>query len=193
MYHENSEVEAIESYFEFHRFLHIGQVDTISSQACILSWKSGKWEVQSEATIRDIFVPLVKVMSREIEDHNNECIPSGDDKVVEYRIYYPLVVLKGPMYEYYVPANGDGQLKSTKHVLVMRHYESKSVKSRCAIDVIHESYLEQYLDLLEREAKRFVNLVIRHKKIVVRSAEQVAREVKTERSKDRGQRDERTT
>jgi hypothetical protein len=186
MYEENGEIEAIESYFELHRFLHIGEVDNISSQACILSWKGTKWEVQSEATIRDIFVPLVKVMSREIEDHNNECIPSGEEAVVEYRMYYPLLVLKGPMYEYYVPAKGDPELKTTNHVLVIRHYESKSVKCRFAIDVIHESYLERYLDLLEREAKKFVNLVIHHKKIVARSVEQLAREEKKEGSKGRG-------
>ena len=193
IYEENGETEAIEWYFQLHKFLQIGQLDTISSQACVLLWKSSKWEVQSEAVIRDTFVPLIKVMSREIEDHNNECIPNGDKILPEYRIYYPLLVLKGPMYEYYVPVKGDAQLKDTKHVLVIRHYESKTIKCRYAIDVIHESYLEQYLDLVEREAKKFVNLIRRHKKIVVKSIEQLSIEEKTGSSKDERQRHEKTT
>jgi len=193
IYEENGETEAIEWYFQLHKFLHIGQLDTISSQACVLSWKSSKWEVQPEAVIRDTFVPLIKAMSREIEDHNNECVPNGDTILPEYRIYYPLLILKGPMYEYYVPTEGDAQLRDTKHILVIRHYESKTIKCRYAIDVIHESYLEQYLELVEREAKKFVNLIKRHKKIVAKSIEELTKEKKKESSEDETKRHERTT
>lgn len=123
-------------------------------------------------------------MSREIEDHNVDCAPDDEGILPEYRIYYPLLVLKGPMYEYYVPEQGDAQLKSAKHVVVMRHYESKAVKCRCGIDVIHESYLEQYLNLIEKEAKKFRNLIRRYKRVVAKSMEKLSAVEKPESSKD---------
>ena len=112
--------------------------------------------------------------------------------VCAYRPYLP-GALKRLLLSGEIQVKGDAQLKDTKHVVVIRHYESKTIKCRYAIDVIHESYLEQYLDLVEREAKEFVNLIRRHKKIVLRSIEQLSIEQKTESSKDERERHEKTT
>jgi len=92
----------------------------------------------------------------------------------DYRIYYPLLVLKGPLLEYHLPPKGPAELRNAKHILVIRHYESKTVKGRYAIDVIHESYLEQYLDLVEKEGNTFVNRVRRYKKPIIRSIRKLA-------------------
>ena len=183
---DSGETLGIEWYFQLHNLLHIGKMKNISSQACVLVWNSGKWEVEKKAVIRDTFIPLVKVMARKIEDHNDECSKNDEKLSPEYNIYYPLVVLKGPMYEYYVSEQGDAKLESAKHVVVMRHYESKAVKCRCGIDVIHESYLEEYLELIEKEAKKFVNLIRRHKKVVAKSIEQLATGAKEQNSEDGG-------
>lgn len=185
IYGENGETEAIEWHFRLHRFFHIAKLDIISSQACVLAWKSSKWEVQPEAIIRDTFVPLIKAMSREIEHHNNQCIPEADKILPEYNIYYPVLVLKGPMFEYYVPTKGSAQVRDAKRILLIRHYESKTIKCRYAIDVIHESYLEQYLNLVEKEAKRFVNLIRHYKKNIVRSIEELSTIEKAKSQKDK--------
>ena len=73
-----------------------------------------------------------------------------------------------------MPSTGSPLLRDVKHVLFIRQYESKSVKCRYAIDVIHESYLEDYLDIINKELKRFVNRVKHHKKAVVSSIKKIA-------------------
>ena len=78
------------------------------------------------------------------------------------------------MLEYYVPPEGTPQLSETKHILLIRHYESKTVKCRYAIDVIHESYLEEYLELIHNDIVRVANKIRRHKKVVVESIKKLA-------------------
>jgi len=186
IYQEDDEAEAIEWYLQLHKFLHIGRLDHISSQLSVLTWKNSRWEVQPEAIVRDTFIPLIKAMSREIEHHNEKCVPNRAKILPEFNMYYPLLVLKGPMYEYYLPGEGEAQLKDTKHVLVIRHYESKTIKCRYAIDAIHETYLEEYLNLVESEAKKFTNTIRRHKKILDRSIERLTKQETVESSEGKG-------
>lgn len=174
IYTENSESEAIEWYFRLHDFLHIAKSNIVSSQFCELVWKNNKWEKQSEPIFKNTFVPLIKAMSREIQDYNKTHVPEKDDESPDYQIFYPLLVLEGPMYEYHVPPSGSPELKETKHILLIRHHESRTIKCCYAVDVIHEGYLEQYLGLVEKELKKFVNLVRRHKKSIVRSIRKLA-------------------
>lgn len=190
---DNGESVGIEWYFKLHKLLHIGRTENISSQACVLAWNSGKWVVEKKPVIRDTFVPLVKVMSRKIKEQNDKYIPGHETIKPEYNIYYPLVVIKGHLYEYCVSGSGDTELKDTKHVVVTRHYESKAVRCHYGIDVIDERYLEEYLGLIYKEATKFVNLIRRYRKAVVRSIEQLSRREGTESSEDRGEGNEETT
>ena len=174
IYDESGEREAIDWYYKLHDFLHIAKMDIVSSQFCSLVWKNNKWEIQPEAIFRNTFIPLLKAMSREIDDYNKRSIPDINEESPDYKICYPLLVLKGPMLEHHMPSSGPPQLREVKHVLFIRHYESKSIKCRYAIDVIHESYIEDYLNIINKELKRFVNKVKYHKKAVVRSMKKIA-------------------
>ena len=169
IYGENDESEAIEWYFQLHNFLHIAKMKIVSSQFCELVWENTKWEVQSEAIFKNTFIPLIKAMSREIDEYNKAYIPNKEELSTDYQVYYPLLVLRGPMFEYHMPPSGPAQLRDTKHILFIRHYTSRTVKCCYAIDVIHESYLEQYLGLIEKELNKFANLVRRHRKPIVQS------------------------
>jgi len=169
IYGKSDESEAIQSYFQLHDFLHIAKMEIVSSQFCELVWKKDKWEVQREPIFNNTFIPLIKAMSREIEECNIAYIPNEEELSTEYTVYYPLLVLRGPMFEYYVPLAGPAQLRDAKHILFVRHYTSRAVKCCYAIDIIHESYLEQYLHLIEKELQKFTNLVRRHRKPIARS------------------------
>lgn len=174
IYSESGEREAIDWYYKLRDFLHIAKMNIISSQFCCLLWKSNKWEIQPEAIFRNTFIPLMKAMSREIDNFNKKSVPDMSEKSPYYTIYYPLLVLRGPMFEYHMPSSGTPHLREVKHVLFIRHYESKSIKCRYAIDVIHESYLEDYLSIINKELSRFVGKVKYHKKAVVRSIKRIA-------------------
>jgi len=169
IYGKSDESEAIELYFQLHDFLHIAKMKIISSQFCELVWKKDKWEVQSGVIFKNTFIPLIKAMSREIDENNTAYIPNKEELSTDYTVYYPLLVLRGPMFEYYMPPSGPAQVRVAKHILLVRHYTSKTVRCCYAIDIIHEGYLEQYLHLIENELKKFTNLVKRHRKPIVRS------------------------
>lgn len=174
IYGENDESEAIEWYLQLHKFLHIAKTKIVSSQFCELVWKNTKWEVQSEPIFKNTFIPLIKAMSREIDEYNKAYVPNKEELSTDYQVYYPLLILRGPLFEYHVPPSGPAQPRETKHVLFIRHYYSRTVKCCYAIDVIHESYLEQYLDLIDGELKKFVNLVRHYRKPIARSINKLA-------------------
>lgn len=172
-----NEIEDLESYLDVHEILHVGETENIAGQYVEVkrdgtSWKTVK-EKESESLFRSICVPLLKVLAREREKHNEEC---KREKSLTFSLYYPLLVLNGPLLEYHVPVIGRPVLKKTNHLVVVRHHESKSIKCRCAIDVIHESYLEHYLDMLQEEASAFINRVRRHKRIIMKSIKKVSEE-----------------
>jgi len=185
IYGENDESEAIEWYFQLHNFLHIAKMKIVSSQFCELVWKNTKWEAQSEPIFKNTFIPLIKAMSREIDEYNKAYIPNKEELSTDYQVYYPLLVLQGPMFEYHMPPSGPTQLRDAKHILFIRHYTSRTVKCCYAIDIIHESYLEQYLDLIDKELNKFANLVSRHRKPLVRSIQKLA-ELQDKRTQTEG-------
>lgn len=166
----DDEIEAIDSYLRFQKFLHIGKTDIVASQYVEVKPKGSSWQIlkekESESIFRGVFIPLLKALAREIEMKNASC---KDEISPNFWIYYPVLVLKGPLLEYYVPPNGPAVLRKSNHILIIRHYVSENIKCICAIDVIHESYLEQYLAIIQKEAKQFINRVRRNKKVVMES------------------------
>ena len=176
VYPENDDWSDLGWYLGLHKLLHIATTPSVSSQFCQLVRKSSKWQVQAETIFKDIFVPLIKALSREIQDYNERCVPTKGDESLNYQIYYPLLVFKGPMFEYYVPTNGPAEVRPAQHIVVIRDYQSKTVKCRYAFDAIHESYLEQYLQLVDWERTRLRNLIKRHKKLLVQSVKKIAQQ-----------------
>jgi len=176
----NEEREDIEWYFQFHDFLHILGTDILSTQFCEVVRASGSWKVQSGNLFNDIIVPLVKVMAKEVEKYNEEHRPSRDVNAPDYQMFYPLLVLNGPIFEYHLTPEGSTELREAKHILAVKHYESKTVRGRYAIDVIHQSYLKQYLDLINGEAKEFINLIRRHRNPIIQSIHRLSEENQNE-------------
>jgi hypothetical protein len=174
IYDEIGDNWKLEDYLALHKFLHIGGTDIVSSQFCELKQRKGKWEIQSETIFKNAIVPLFKALSADVTSYNEEHIPSSETEGIDYQIYYPLIVLNGPLLQYHVPPEGPSHLEQSQHIVVVRPYESRTVKCRYAIDVIHESYLENYLKLIDKEVTKFTNLVRHHKKILTQSIRNIA-------------------
>lgn len=174
IYDEIDDNWSLEDYLELHKFLHIGRTDIVSSQFCELKRRKGKWEIQSETIFKDAIVPLLKALSGEIMSYNEEHTPDLETEGVDYQIFYPLIVLNGPLLKYHVPPEGPSNLEQSQHIVVVRPYESKTVKCRYAIDVIHESYLEEYLEIIDKEVAKFTNCIRRHKRIITQSIKKIA-------------------
>jgi hypothetical protein len=73
------------------------------------------------------------------------------------------------MFEYHVPLEGDVTVTRVKHVVIVRHYVAKSLSGEYAVDAIHESFLEEFLDVIASEARTIANRVRRHRRRVLES------------------------
>lgn len=163
IYENDFEKYALEEYLELHKLLHIGKADTVSSQFCEIAQDgNGQYKVGSGSIFKDAFIPLIKAMSREMEEFN-KWHPLTVDSLPIYGVCYPLLVVNGPLFEYYFPPQGSPTLKKAEHIVLSRAYRSKTVACHYAIDVIHESYLGRYLDLIDGEIRALRNRIRRHK------------------------------
>jgi hypothetical protein len=172
------EREDASDFFNLHQFLHIATTPRISSQFCELCLKKGKWQVSQEAVFNSVLVPLIKALAREIETHDEQARPEICDTDSNYQIYYPVLVTKGPLYEYYVPREGSPEVRETRHLVLVRHYQSRVLSGEFAIDVIHECFLEEYLRLINSEVHRLVMRIRRHRQYVTKSVKALAQEAR---------------
>ena len=182
---DSNDSEDINLYFQLYGLLHIAKAQTISSQFCELVQKKSKWEVRSQVMFKNTYIPILKIISTEMEEENKSSKPKIGESSPEYTINYPLIIMKGPIYEYYSPPSGDTILRETKHIVFTRHYKSKKIKCCYAVDVIHESYLESYLDVINNELKEFANLVRKHQEVLVQSIRRLA-EIEEKKDKNVG-------
>jgi hypothetical protein len=173
IFDKNNNSYTIDEYLELYKFLHIGKTDVVSSQFCELKKKDKKWEIHSENIYKDAIIPLTKALYDEIQTCNEEHTPNLETKTVHYQIYYPLIVLNGQLLQYHVPHKGPSTLKQTQHIVIIRQYDSKTVKCLYAIDVIHESYLEEYLKIIDIESDQFISQVKHDKKIISASIKKI--------------------
>jgi hypothetical protein len=170
---EDGESLPAAEFFRLEEFLHIASTDRISSQFCQLTRKENKWLVGQAPVVESLVIPLVKAHAREIADHNSKTMkPEQDENESNYQIYYPVIIVRGPLFEYYVPPEaGKPVVSPSRHAVLFRHYQSRTLQGEFAIDVIHETYLEEFLDLIGREAHAFANRIRHHRGRIVASIE----------------------
>jgi len=170
----DGEIESIEWNFRLHKRFHIANTKIASSQFCELKKKNNTWGVQSEPIFNNTIIPMIKGLSREIADYNKQFSEDKDIIVPSYQISHATLVLNGPLLQYHIPIEGSPVLRHTNHVVFIRQYDSKTIKCNYAIDVIHQSYFNDYLDLIRDEATKFVNIVRRHRKAINTSIQRIA-------------------
>jgi hypothetical protein len=181
----NGEGESLPAadFFRLEEFLHIAGAERISSQFCQLTRRGDKWAISQAPVVESIVIPVIKALAREISDHNSKTgEPTPDENDSNYQIYYPVIIVRGPLFEYYVPAEGGTpEVSPNRHIVFFRHYQSSTLQGEFAIDVIHETFLEEFLDLIAREGKKFANRIRRHRKRIVASIQHLRKKEQEEK------------
>src|SRR5439155_11095276 len=127
------------------------------------------WRVSQAPLMQNIVIPLIKCLDREIAEHNRSFADIDEDYDISgYQIYYPALIVKGPLFEYYLPGDGGAaQVNPVQHIVVARHYQSKSLRGEFAFDVIHESYLGRFLEMVLSETSAFIRRIRRHRQKII--------------------------
>lgn len=115
-------------------------------QFCKIVRNGSDWEAQHGGIYNSLIWPLVK----SLEYRKNQMGKSDD----EFRLWFPVVVLSGPLYE--VDTSEGNELNKTSHVSFVRELDTESISGRYLIDFVTEDYL---LDFISEKLNCFVDEV----------------------------------
>jgi len=156
---------------------------SIATQYCTFQLKKDKssWIALHNEEQHDTFNSLIKALNYEIEEHYDGWIPA--DKVreedVNIQVYYPLVILQGPLYSATL-RNNRLTLRKAQHIQFRKEFFLPSINEveTYQIDVISEKYLPDYLEIVESEMERVKRVFQRKRAEVLNSIKKVVNEAK---------------
>jgi hypothetical protein len=160
-----SDLMPLAEALHFERFHHYNQ-RRLSTQYCSFAKKRGSTRSEWVATHIDEHHDALNAIGPVIE----ACISQhykgwtlSDAEVINIEIYYPVLILQGDPLE--VAAQGsDLRITDTNHVLYRLAEFSAHRQAEYFVDVIRESYLPSYLEMLDGEMQRMGRAIRRRKR-----------------------------
>jgi len=147
---KNKELISLCDFLKMYKFHHHAQIERISTQFCKITRNGQRLEANQEMVYDKIVVPLIKAVDSEIKNHFKPKEVISEEEEINLQIYYPLIILSGQLYEWYI-RKGRNHLRPVKHVVFLRNYETRMIKGEFKIDVITKDYLNTYLKIIDRE------------------------------------------
>jgi hypothetical protein len=141
-------------YFNIERFHHYCE-GSFSTQYCSFHKKGGKdaqWMAWHEDEHHGVFNSLVEATKFAVNEWYSYWEPPADGKEqpVDVNLFYPLLVLRGDLYEFSQKGRSVS-LRSKEHIQFRKSVITDGEPDTCQVDVIIESFLPRYLDILWRE------------------------------------------
>jgi len=181
-------------YLELNEFLgmedfHHYCTELVSTQYCTFQRKKDKkeWMALHGEDQHKTFDSLIKYVEYQMQEHYGlwddldklNQIDEPEQQDMNVQIYYPLLVFQGDLYSAYLK-NKRLYLKKSNHIQFRKEYfireENKSETYQ--IDVITESYLERYLDMIEEEVEKIKRVFQRKRKLVFGSMDKIITDIK---------------
>ena len=129
----------------------------------------------------DIFSSLIKAIEYEFsEQFDRWILPEKDQEdYVNLEIFYPIVIFQGALYSACLKKNRL-YLTNSKHIQFVKQQVIPGTNKVITyqIDVIKEEYLVDYLEIVNLEINKIINLFRRHKKIVFDSMAKIVNEAR---------------
>ncbi|MET9669510.1 hypothetical protein ABZY19_29780 [Streptomyces sp. NPDC006475] len=123
-----------------------------------------KIEVTGEETYRALTYPLLKAV-----DHLKGIVEAGPQSHLQERFIVPIAIARAPMIGSIFSGVGEQKLISLPWVRVTRLEPARDAPSRSGggnpvryYDVVHESYLDKYIDILATAFTRIAERIMEH-------------------------------
>ncbi len=152
----------------------------VATQYCTFQLKKDKseWIALHQDEQHDSITVLIAAIEAEIANHYESWEPpQNEPEPINIQIYYPLIVLQGPLYEAFTVA-GKLKLKKSNHIQFRKEYYSANRHDTYQIDIITEPFLGNYLTLVENELKKTARLLRRRNDIVRKSLDEIVNQAK---------------
>lgn len=192
MYHEEVKVAGIpvqfirkdkktgKEYFEsFSDFLKLEKYHhyckgPFSTQYCSFDQKKNTdvWMAYHVDVQHDSLTGLIYALESEINEYcDSYSLPAKkEEEKINIEIYYPLLILQGPLYIAQLKKNSLA-LKKVQHAQYRKAYCVEGQRKIYQIDVITESFLPRYLRIIDKEIGKIESTLKRSKnKIIARES-----------------------
>lgn len=167
-------------FFHMDKFHHYCR-GVFSTQYCSFQWKKDKreWLAWHDDEHHGIFNALVEATRHECDDFFASWTPPKGTEVepVNINLFYPLLILHDDLYECRQSRNGP-RLIARKHIQFRKSVITGRKPEVFHIDVIVESYLDEYLKMLDKEHDELKKRFQRNKGHVRKAVDLIVREAK---------------
>lgn len=169
---------------KFHHYCH----GTYSTQYCSFKQKSGKdeWLAWHDDEHQGLFNTLIEATKYEVRGIFSDWMPPSKDEEepVNITLFYPVLVIHRDLFEC-TQRSGKPFLKKRNHIQFRKAVISGKHQETYQVDVIVESYLKQYLDIILKEQEQLKARFQRKKKIVRIAVDRIVSKAKAANRRNR--------
>lgn len=167
-------------FLNFEEAHHYHTGTPVASQYCSFARKgtSGPWIALHPDEQHGTFISLINALEDSIDEHYRSLYIRADQRSpLDVTFHYPLVVLQGDLYVAEAGKRGVA-LKRTNHVQYRRQVSSAGHHDTYHVDVVRESFLENYLQLVLHETESFARRLMDSRPIIEKSIDRLTRELR---------------
>lgn len=159
---------------------------TISTQYCSFTKKNSTspWIAFHSEDHHSTFTSLIKALEYQIHKHQESwVIPDDNTDELNLQIYYPVIILQGDLFSC-LHDKGGLKLKKADHILYRKEIflNPTGDSETYFIDVITESYLSKFLEVVDDEMDKTKRALQRRKKLVLASIKNSVKESKEQQN-----------
>jgi hypothetical protein len=164
--------ESLPWYLELNKFHHYCK-GRVATQFCSFRRKKDQqnreWMALHEDAQFDCFRKLTEATDHFVDEHFKTW-RFGGREFINIEFFYPVLVLEGKLFEA-LPTRSSVRLVHRQHIQFRRSQFTGGTVKDYQIDVIEESFMPKYLQLVHEEGKAIARRLRRHRKEVRRAIE----------------------
>ncbi len=175
---------SIQEFLSLEKFHHFCK-SVYTTQYCSFRKKKSEqgWIALHDDSQHDSIVTLINVLETSIEDiYKNWELPSeSEDEPLNLTMYYPVLIVQGDLYLTSYKAK-DLKLKRQNHIQFRKEVHSTKFNKTYQVAVIRESYLEKYVQIIDKELNTIEQTLKKRKEVILQSIERIIEDARKAQS-----------
>lgn len=181
------------AYIGFQDFFHLDKfhhycAGPFSTQYCSFQQKKSnkaEWLAWHDDEHQSLLGTLVAATEYEISElFASWVLPEkNEEEPVGINVFYPVLIARGDLHECRQSNKGNPVFTKSKHIQFRKAVISGREQETFQIDIVTESYLKDYLELLENEHEKLKSRLRRHRRQVRAAIERIVSEARVAKTK----------
>lgn len=185
---KKDESVSFQEFFHLDKFHHYCR-GPFSTQYCSFQKKKSghnEWMAWHDEEHHGLFNTLVSATEYEMDDFFSswELPERNEEEPMNLNVLYPLLILKGDLFECH-QKRSKPIFTRKRHIQFRKSVISRQEQKTYHIDVITESFLKEYLQMLEEQHEKLKTSLRRKKKDVRKAIDMIVSEARKAKIKDK--------